>query len=401
MKQVNDFQSKEGVQQIFISYASEDRAVARRLYNDLAAAGLTPWLDTERLLPGQRWADVIADAIQHSSHFIVLLSSKSVSKRGFVQKELKIALDVLDQFPDSEIFVIPVRIDDCSPANIRLRELHWVDLWPSYENGLKALLHVLTGKPPRKQRRKSIAFDQTHGQEKWDWGGAVPILQDYGYQEVGAMLRKRFNLNTLQGATIDHSILAEYAALIIVSPYHMFFQPTEIALIESFVRNGGGLLLLGFELADKHHKNNLSLLASRFGIQFNYDRVVNELSYRGTPLHPLVKTDPSFQPELCNGVKYLCLPLACSLKVAKPASVVVRSGSDSFTECPSLIENGLIKRFKQTTYTNVPVVAKASIGRGKVIAVGSWEIFLTHYLKDKRIGNRKFFLNIIQWLIKV
>jgi hypothetical protein len=42
-----------------------------------------------------------------------LLSSNSGEKIGYVQKELKEALEVLDEFPQSKRWLIPVRIDDC------------------------------------------------------------------------------------------------------------------------------------------------------------------------------------------------------------------------------------------------------------------------------------------------
>jgi hypothetical protein len=38
--------------------------------------------------------------------FLALLSQNSVTKRGYVQKELSEALDILDEFPSSEIFII-------------------------------------------------------------------------------------------------------------------------------------------------------------------------------------------------------------------------------------------------------------------------------------------------------
>src|SRR5688500_13952942 len=83
---------------VFISYAREDTEVANRLYNDLKMAGLDPWLDTQSLLGVQNWKIAIKDAIKNSRYFIPLLSSNSVEKVGYVQKELKEALEVLQQF---------------------------------------------------------------------------------------------------------------------------------------------------------------------------------------------------------------------------------------------------------------------------------------------------------------
>lgn len=126
--------------QVFISYAREDSQAAARLCQELKRAELDPWLDAERLLPGQQWKLAISQAIQQSEYFLALLSSSSISKKGYVQKELLVAMDVLDEFPKSEIFIIPVRLDDCTPADPRLRDLHWADLFPSWEEGLSKIL---------------------------------------------------------------------------------------------------------------------------------------------------------------------------------------------------------------------------------------------------------------------
>ncbi len=132
----------ESEAKVFISYAKEDYTIARRLYNDLKKAGVKPWLDDEDLLPGQNWKLAIKKAIESSTHCLVLLSSKSVSKRGYVQNEFKLALDVLDECSDDDIYIIPVRVDDCEPGYDRLRDLHWVDLFQSYEKSLKKILRV-------------------------------------------------------------------------------------------------------------------------------------------------------------------------------------------------------------------------------------------------------------------
>ncbi|MHC4124586.1 MAG: toll/interleukin-1 receptor domain-containing protein, partial [Planctomycetota bacterium] len=79
---------------VFISYAREDAAIADRLYQDLIGVrGVTPWLDSKKLLPGVRWKFEIMEAVKRCDLFIVLLSNKSVSKKGFVQYEIREALD--------------------------------------------------------------------------------------------------------------------------------------------------------------------------------------------------------------------------------------------------------------------------------------------------------------------
>jgi hypothetical protein len=129
--------------QVFISYAKEDSEIATKIYYDLKRAGVKAWLDSKDLLPGQNWKLTIREAINESSYFLALLSSNSVSKKGFIQKELKMALDITDELPKTEIFILPARIDDCKPIDESLQDLHWCDLFPNYDAGIETITRVV------------------------------------------------------------------------------------------------------------------------------------------------------------------------------------------------------------------------------------------------------------------
>ncbi|MCP4111474.1 MAG: TIR domain-containing protein [Desulfobacteraceae bacterium] len=133
--------------QIYISYAKEDQEMAKRLYDDLnQVADIAPWMVSENLIKGQNTKLMIRKAIKESSFFLALLSVNSVSNRGLVHKELRIALDMLDELPDSEVFVIPVKLNKCEIFDEKLDDLYPVDLFLSYETALKDILKAL-GKP--------------------------------------------------------------------------------------------------------------------------------------------------------------------------------------------------------------------------------------------------------------
>lgn len=129
---------------VFISYAREDVNIAMKLYDDLKSAGVRPWMASKNILPGENWKRVIYHAIEQSEYMLLLLSSNSTSKRGFARKELRSALDMLDEFPEGKIFIIPVRLDDCEIFDERLQHIHWVDLFPSYSDGLNRILKGLS-----------------------------------------------------------------------------------------------------------------------------------------------------------------------------------------------------------------------------------------------------------------
>jgi len=156
---------------VFISYCREDLIFAEKLYSDLSKSGITLWMDNKNILAGQNWKNSIRKAIKESSFFLALLSSNSVSKRGYVQKELKIALDIFKEFPENDIFIIPIRLDNVTIDNEDLSNLQWVNLYESYEVGLNNIMKVITIKkngdtsvkpllPPPLMDEKSSIFDQ-------------------------------------------------------------------------------------------------------------------------------------------------------------------------------------------------------------------------------------------------
>lgn len=129
---------------VFISYAREDTRHAERLYMDLRQAGIDAWLDTKCILPGQDWRRETRKVIREAAYFIALISEYSLNKRGFVQSEIKRALEVLSELPSNQIFLIPVRLDSSYPEDEELRALNWVDLYPSYEKGLERILAAVS-----------------------------------------------------------------------------------------------------------------------------------------------------------------------------------------------------------------------------------------------------------------
>ena len=129
---------------VFISYASEDIEHAQRLYEDLKNAGLEPWLDKINLLAGQRWQPAIREAILTSRYFIALISDASTKKTGYVQSEFRQALEILNEFPESEIYVIPVRLEDSTPDHQKLNEIQRVDLFPDWNTGLEGIIQSMS-----------------------------------------------------------------------------------------------------------------------------------------------------------------------------------------------------------------------------------------------------------------
>jgi hypothetical protein len=100
----------------------------QKIYSRLIAAGVDAWLDKVSLLPGQDWKLEIRKAVRRSDVVLVCLSKESVNRAGFLQKEIKDALDVADEQPEGAIFIIPVKLQECDVPE-RLCQWQWVNLF--------------------------------------------------------------------------------------------------------------------------------------------------------------------------------------------------------------------------------------------------------------------------------
>ena len=112
---------------VFLIYALEDLERAKKLANELRERGFHPWLDVEQISAGQIWQKSVFRALEESVAAIVLVS-KHLEKKGFVQEELQTAIQTLQEREKDLSPVIPVRVDDTKvPAN--LAHVQWVDLF--------------------------------------------------------------------------------------------------------------------------------------------------------------------------------------------------------------------------------------------------------------------------------
>jgi formylglycine-generating enzyme required for sulfatase activity len=115
---------------VFLCHSSSDKPPVRELYQKLSAEGwMDVWLDEEKLIPGQDWDYEIEKALDNSDAVIVTLSNGSVTKEGYVQKELRFVLDIALEKPEGTIFILPLRLEDCERPR-RLRPIESVDYFP-------------------------------------------------------------------------------------------------------------------------------------------------------------------------------------------------------------------------------------------------------------------------------
>jgi hypothetical protein len=135
---------------VFLSYATEDRDKVKGLYGLFKKAGVKPWMDCYDLLPGQNWKREINRQMQNSDFVVLCLSKQSVRKTGFVQRELREAVEMLLNMPEDNIFILPILLDDCEIPEA-LKDRHYVALGDSA--GIPKLLQAIG---VENQRRAAI-----------------------------------------------------------------------------------------------------------------------------------------------------------------------------------------------------------------------------------------------------
>ncbi len=131
---------KRRLLQVFLCHSHSDKSAVRDLYRRLCADGIDPWLDEERIIPGQDWQREIPRAVRNSDAVLVCLSSGAIKKSGFLQKEITFALDVAEEQPEGTIYLIPVKLEECELPE-RLQRWQWVNLFD--ERGYSRLMVAL------------------------------------------------------------------------------------------------------------------------------------------------------------------------------------------------------------------------------------------------------------------
>jgi len=135
---------------VFLCHCSEDKPMVREINRVLKSNGFQPWLDEDDILPAHLWDKEIKQGLRSSHAVIVCLSNTFVRKEGYVQKELRYAIDIANEKPEGVVFLIPVRLENCEilPSLADLQFIDWFKL-----GGPERVLRAL------RERAKEVEID--------------------------------------------------------------------------------------------------------------------------------------------------------------------------------------------------------------------------------------------------
>ncbi len=155
---------------VFVSYLHEDDETVDRLCADLSAEGIDVWRDRERIQPGQRWKQVISEAIRNGAYFIACFSTKYAEKKNsHMNEELTVAIEELRRMPTERVWFIPVTISECEipdraiGAGESIRDLQWINLQENWQSGIRKIVEVIA---PRRKRVQSESTGRIAGAPK-------------------------------------------------------------------------------------------------------------------------------------------------------------------------------------------------------------------------------------------
>jgi len=137
---------------VFLCHTAADKPSVRKLYQNIRKLGAEVWFDEKSLLPGQDWNAEIQGAIRNSDLVLVCLSTRAVNRVGYLQKEIRYALDYADEQPEGSVYVVPVKLEECDVPS-RLTRWQWVNLWE--DGGFDRLAQALHARASDLRRRST------------------------------------------------------------------------------------------------------------------------------------------------------------------------------------------------------------------------------------------------------
>jgi hypothetical protein len=181
--------------QIFISYASEDRAFAARLAGVFESEGWSVWWD-KQIPPGMDYAQVIEKAVTDASCIVVLWSKHSIASR-WVHTEAAAGADrhiiatvIIDQTPGDQVPFEFRRLQATNLADWQPGSAH--EGYASLANRIGSILDA----PPRPATQKAASVGKVPWKEApTSWGKG----SQRGYR-IGAVISGLIGLGSCSEA---------------------------------------------------------------------------------------------------------------------------------------------------------------------------------------------------------
>ena len=158
---------------VFASYTTPDRPRVEPLVDYLQTRGFDVWIEYRNIKPGQNWDFEIKRALAKASFVLPFISGNSVDRRGYVQRELQLALDKRSEKLIEDIYIIPVLLDDDVPVPEQLKDIQFVrardpDCKERIAEAIGFQMQRLGVERREAQQKEGITWDSRAISESWD-----------------------------------------------------------------------------------------------------------------------------------------------------------------------------------------------------------------------------------------
>jgi uncharacterized membrane protein len=238
------------------------------------------------------------------------------------------------------------------------------------KNG-KYFVHLLIGGLLLAEIKWRVLFDETQkerGRITTGYSAVKGVLETEGIQSI------RFVDFPI---TLDK--LKDFNAVVFPCPDQSKIQQGEIRAVLDFVSRGGGAVLLSHAGGDPGLRTNFNELAENFGVSFQNNQIFDERQNLG--MENLPKITKFKDHPVTEGISELAYSAGCSIKIVGEAEALA-----------------ITSRTAQPP--DAAILAVSNYGNGKVVALGSYEVFRDRIMGGLNTSQNMVLLkNIFKWVV--
>ncbi len=121
---------------VFLSYATQDAAEARRICEGLRAAGVEVWFDQSELRGGDAWDRKLRAQIRDCALFLPVISANTQARlEGYFRLEWKLAEDRSHLMAKGKPFIVPVVVDGTTERDAHVPDAFLAVQWTRLAGG--------------------------------------------------------------------------------------------------------------------------------------------------------------------------------------------------------------------------------------------------------------------------
>lgn len=391
---------------IFVSHDTAEQHVAEVFQRELTGADVfVAGVDIEG---GDVWRARIDEALAGATAFLLLCTERSVRspwvwvEYGQARQRGLRPIPVLS--PGTPMSVVPELLREHQIVELtgaaacrRLATRLGVTLADDGAAMYRALLEAASWRrvrPGPALTGEGYLVDVSHGQDRWPYTGKAWFLDGLGERPLTRVARPE---------QLHRGHLSDRPGLVMATPFHAHVGPELIEEVVAWVLEGGRLLLLGYQLGDRHHGADLDELARRFGVHFRADILGPEgAPPTRKPYDSPVVVGAVGEHPVVAGSELIEVVNCQSIDVAPGGRTLLATGSNLlFEPDPATVyyRDGVFAgggvQFRSrgaAPWLAVLVQAPAGLcGKGEVLALGTWSVPVNE-------RNRAFLTRLERWL---